>query len=65
MKSRDKRRRNKERRQNHNPAGVEIIAKAAEPVSGKFCQARRAKIDASVCTVQSMRAPHLCGGCNG
>ncbi len=62
MKSRDKRRRVKSR-QLKNTVGVAVLPKAAEPVNGKFCQARRAMIDASVCTVQSTRAPHLCGGC--
>ncbi len=63
MKSRDKRRRVKERRQNQNPVGMTVLPKATEPAAGKFCQVRHAKIDASVCTVQSSRAPHLCRGC--
>lgn len=62
MKSRDKRRKVK-KRQTKNPAGVETLSKATEPAAGKYCQARRAKIDAAVCTVQSTRQPHLCGGC--
>ncbi len=62
MKSRDKRRKVKQR-QTKNEAGLQVIPKASEPAAGKYCQARRAKIDASVCTVQSTRAPHLCGRC--
>ena len=62
MKSRDKRRKVK-KLQTRNHTGVDTLPKATEPAAGKYCQARRAKIDAAVCTVQSTRAPHLCGGC--
>jgi hypothetical protein len=74
MNGRDKRRRVKSRRgdgttrgrgasQAHNPAGTIVLDKASEPVHGKHCRIRNAKIDISVCTVQSARSPQLCEGC--
>ena len=65
MKGRDKRRRVKERKQNHNPAGVTVLPKVTESANGKYCIARSARIDASVCTVISTREPQACVGCAG
>ena len=73
MNGRDKRRRvkarkNKEtmddgRQQVSNPAGVTVLPKANAPTYGKYCRVRKAKVDISVCTVQSARTPDLCKGC--
>lgn len=73
MNGRDKRRRIKDRRvrsdelvvrsQNKNPIGIAVLPKATAPARGKFCRARGANIDESVCTVQSTRMPAQCVGC--
>ncbi|MCK9420251.1 MAG: hypothetical protein M0R70_12815 [Nitrospirae bacterium] len=51
------------RSQTPNPAGVQVQQKASEPVHGKYCRVRKAKVDITVCTVQSTRTPDLCKGC--
>jgi hypothetical protein len=71
MNGRDKRRKVKKQRaggevlrsQNANPAGLQPLPRATEPIHGKYCRVRRGKIDISVCTVQSVRTPDLCRGC--
>jgi hypothetical protein len=71
MNGRDKRRKLKRRQepnriirsQTPNPAGVQVQQKASEPVHGKYCRVRSAKISVAVCTVQSTRTPDLCRGC--
>lgn len=68
MNGRDKRRKVKQRKapvpgQVHNTAGTIVLPKKTEPINGKFCRVRNAKIEISVCTVQSTRTPDLCEGC--
>lgn len=49
--------------QNPNPAGMTVLPRVTESAGGKYCPAREARVDASVCTVQSTRQPALCRGC--